>query len=65
MCGVFYNNEQQNGQWAEVINNALERIINPKSDDISNSKFDIWSYYLNEFTQNKFILFLVGNIYVI
>ncbi|MCR6546202.1 O-antigen ligase family protein [Dehalobacterium formicoaceticum] len=45
-----------NGQWAEVINNALDRIINPKNNDISNSRFVIWSYYLNEFSQNNFIL---------
>lgn len=46
-----------NGPWIEVINNALERIMNPQDGDISTGRFDIWSYYLNEFAHNKFILF--------
>jgi hypothetical protein len=64
VCVVYFIIMNSNGQWAEVISNALERITNPKNDDISNSRFDIWSYYLNEFTQNKFILFFGKGTYM-
>lgn len=54
---LFFIIMSSNEIWAEVINNALERITNPRNDDISNGRFYIWRYYIDEVINNKHILF--------
>lgn len=57
VCLLFFIIMNANEQWTEVMNNAFERIIDPRNNDISSGRFDIWSYYLNDIVQNEYILF--------
>jgi O-antigen ligase len=41
---------------------VIDRVINPKNDDISNGRLDIWADYIDYFRQNPFELWAgVGN----
>ncbi len=42
----------------------INRVVNPKNDDISNGRIDIWLYYIQVLKSNNiFLLFGIGNLY--
>lgn len=46
----------------ENIMQTIERFINPKNDDISNGRFDIWQIYIDKLKNNTGLFFFGGQL---